>query len=480
MADFAGFVGPSYVAPSMTQDAQECINWFVEIDPAKPDGSRGKYTLYPTPGLTLKCQLPAGEVRALHVAPDGLTMLAICGSSLYSLDSSYTATLKGSLYTSGGYVSITDNGLSAYICDGLTRYAYVFASGALSVIAATDGAFTGGTRADVSDNYILYGRPNSQQWAATDALSTVTQALSFASADGTPDRLVGPVVINRQVFLLKEFNSEVWIDAGLFPFPFQRIPGTSSQHGCAAIGSIARLGDSFAFVSQDKRGQALILQAQGYGFAQISNHAVTNSLLGQTVSDAVAYSYQMEGHEFYVVTFPSADITWVYDLATQMWHKWLSTDPVFGTFHRHRSNCQAVFGGSIIVGDYANGKLYAIDRSNYTEDGARIRRLRRSPHITDGLKQVYVSRLQIQFQPGTGLETGQGAAAQVMLRWSNDGGMTWSNEHWRSIGAVGKYRARAIWRRLGQARDRVYEISISDPVNAVIISADLDSETGDN
>jgi hypothetical protein len=406
-------------------------------------------------------------------------MLAICGGSVYSVDSGFTATLKGSIYTTDGYVSITDNGLSAYICDGANRYTYLFSSGVLSVITVTDGAFTGGTRTDTTDNYIIYGRPDSQQWGATDSLSIVSQALSFGSADGTPDRLVAPVVINRQVFLLKQFNSEVWIDAGLFPFPFQRIPGTSSQHGCAAIGSIARLGDSFAFVSQDKRGQALILQAQGYGFVQISTHAVTNSLLGLTVNDAVAYSFQLEGHEFYVASFPSANLTWVYDLATQLWHKWLSIDG-FGVFRRHRSNCQTVFGGSIIVGDYANGKLYALDKTVYTEDGSPIRRLRRSPHITESLKQIYISRLQIQFQPGIGLQTGQGSVAQVMLRWSNDGGMTWSNEHWRSIGAVGKYRARAIWRRLGQARDRVYEISVSDPVNAIIVSADMDEEVGDN
>lgn len=479
MSDFAGFVGPSYEASSLTQDAQECINWFVEVDSAKPDGTRGKFTLYPTPGLTLKCQLPAKSIRALHVSPNGETLLAICGESLYSIDSNFSATLVDTLNTSSGYVSITDNGVSAYACDGLDRYTYNFATQTANVISNTDGPFQAGVRADVTDAYIIYNRPDSTQWAATDILSTVTQALSLGDANGSSDKLVAPVVNNRQVFLLKEFNSEVWIDAGLFPFPFQRIPGSSAQHGCTSVASIAMLGDSFAFVARDKRGQGLILMAQGYGFTQISNHAVTNSLQGQVISDAVGFSYQLEGHEFYVVSFPTADLTWVYDLATQMWHKWLSVDN-HNIFHRHRANCVAVFQGMIIAGDHSNGKIYQVDKTAFTEDGSTIRRLRRSLHVVKDFRQVYASRLQIQFQPGVGLNIGQGTDPQAMLRWSNDGGFTWSNEHWRSIGQIGKFKNRVIWRRLGNARDRIYEVSVSDPINATIVSADIDLETGDN
>jgi hypothetical protein len=94
-------------------------------------------------------------------------------------------------------------------------------------------------------------------------------------------------------------------------------------------------------------------------------------------------------------------------------------------------------------------------------------------------KQEFFDRLQIQFQPGVGLTTGQGSDPQAMLRWSNDGGSTWSNEHWRSIGALGKYRNRAIWRRLGSARDRVFEVVVSDPIKVVIVSADLVGSAGD-
>jgi hypothetical protein len=67
-----------------------------------------------------------------------------------------------------------------------------------------------------------------------------------------------------------------------------------------------------------------------------------------------------------------------------------------------------------------------------------------------------------------------------MLRWSNDGGSTWSKEYWVSIGSIGRYKNRAIWRRLGMARDRIFEVSITDPVKAVIVSANLKASSGDN
>jgi len=163
-----------------------------------------------------------------------------------------------------------------------------------------------------------------------------------------------------------------------------------------------------------------------------------------------------------------------------------------------------------------------LDKTNYTDDGNTIRRLRRAPHLVSDLQRQYFEELQIQFQPGVGTsglwfnnptyspnptvitiapdqslaigpnetliigfnsqqnQLDQTTNPQAMLRWSNDGGSTWSNEHWVSIGPLGKYKNRAIWRRLGWSRDRVFEVVVSDPVNAVIVSANLKAKVGTN
>ena len=486
-----GFVGPAYVAPSIYQDASECINWHCEIDPDKAvipgaslkmdqaQGDRGVVALYPTPGLDFYAQLINGAVRGVHTVSGGATMIACVGVIVYSINSQAVATQIGSLLTNSGRVWIADNGLQIYFTDGANRYACTIANPSGTFAQVTDGAFTGASSLGVSDNYFVYGQQNSQQWSASNQLSTVTSALSFSSKDGAPDNLVAVNVNNRYVYLLGEKTTETWIDVGTFPFPFSRIPGSNSQHGCAAPNSIYNLGETFAFLAQDDRGQGIVVMANGYTFNRISTHAVENSLQGQVINDAIGYTYQLEGHECYVLIFPTADLTWVYDLTTQLWHKWLSLD-IDGQFHRHRSNCACVFQGKVIVGDYENGMLYILSNSTYTENGNTIRRLRRAPHLVADFQREYFHELQIQFQPGVGLQTGQGSNPQAMLRWSDDGGATYGNEHWTTIGAVGAYKNRAIWRRLGWARDRIFEISISDPVNAVIVSANLKASAGAN
>ena len=357
-----------------------------------------------------------------------------------------------------------------------------------SVLPSSDGAFSGASIVDIVDNYFVYNRPSTQQWAASNLLSPITYGLSYASKFTGPDNLVSLVCDHGQVYLLGEQTSEVWADQGTFPFAFQRIPGSSSQHGLAAANSIARLGNSFAYVAKNNRGQAEIVIMNGYFPQRISTHAVENTLVNQSISDAIAYTYQLEGHECYVVTFPSLDITWVYDITTQLWHKWLWTDNQ-NNYHRHRSNCSAFFQNVVLVGDWQNGQIYQLDPNNYTDNSDSIRRLRRCPHLTTDLQRQYFDELQIQFQPGVGLEgitdpplnaETIGANPQAMLRWSSDGGSTWSNEHWSGIGKVGRYKNRIIWRRLGWARDRIYEVVVTDPINAVIVSANLKASAGEN
>jgi len=377
-----------------------------------------------------------------------------------------------------------------------------------SIIPSSDGAFQGANTVDTVDNYFVYNDPNSQQWAASNILSPITSALSFSSKDGSPDNLVSLIVDHREVYLMGEKSSEVWVDVGTFPFPFQRIPGTSTQHGIAAQFSLSRVGNSFAYVSRNNRGQAQIMQMNGYIPQRISTHAVENTLVDQYVDDAIAWTYQLEGHEVYVVSFPTIDLTWAYDATTNMWHKWLWVDNN-NVYHRHRGNCSTVFQGLVYVGDWQNGILYQLDSNNYTDNGQEIRRLRRAPHLVTDLQRQYLEEFQIQFQPGVGLNglskttysstsavaglaiAGRaiagtssletvGANPQAMLRWSNDGGSTWSNEHWTSIGQIGKYKNRAIWRRLGWSRDRVFEVVVTDPVKSVIISANLKASEGEN
>ena len=491
MPEFPGFIGPSYIAPSITQDDQELINLFVEIDPTKQQGERGYASLYPTPGLAIRSIAGLGPIRGLWTIPGGTLCFVVSGSGVAAFSGNFfgVPTLVATLLSSFGPVSMTDNGMELFIADGVARYAFNWSTAVFTVL--TDGPWTSPNSADivdVIDNFVIYNNPGTNQWAATSAGSHATPALSFGRKDSTPDNIVSLIVNRREIYLLGERTTEVWVDAGTFPFPFQRLDGAVMQHGCTAKFSAARLGESFAWLAQDSRGESIIVTISGnYEPVRISTHAVESDIAAfPIVSDATAYTYQQEGHEFYVINFPSGDRTWVYDLANGAWHKraWRDTNNVL---HRHRGNCMAFFQGLCLVGDWQNGNIYSYSLTKFVDEVANtfgsanpmpISCIRRAPHLTTELKRQFFHDFQIQFQPGVGLQTGQGSNPQAMLRWSDDGGSTWSSEHWVSIGKVGKYKNRARWQRLGQARDRIFEVQVTDPVYRTMVSANINYSAG--
>jgi hypothetical protein len=302
----------------------------------------------------------------------------------------------------------------------------------------------------------------------------------FSLKDSSTDNLITLEENNRELWLVGERTSEVWYNSGLAAFSFSRIPGVGPQIGCGAAASIARLGPSLVWLARNEQGENFVAATNQYGWDRISNHAIDTAITSYPVTtDAIGYSYEEAGHLFYVLTFPTADVTWVYDATVSValkkptWHQRLSWDPVAGQYHRHLGNCYMNFAGMRIVGDFQNGNLYQMSREYFTDAGAPLRALRRSKHVWQkaNRQRIFFAQLQIEFTPGVGLQVGQGSNPQCMLRWSDDGGFTWNDEVWAPIGMAGETKNRAIWYLLGEARDRVWEASFTDPVARDIIGA---------
>ena len=232
------------------------------------------------------------------------------------------------------------------------------------------------------------------------------------------------------------------------------------------------------WLGQDERGTGIVYAMSGDVPARISTHAVEWQIQQYAdISDATSYTYQQDGHQFYVLNFPSADTTWVFDVATGVWHE--RAEFSNGAFARHRANNKCVFANEVVVGDFENGNIYTLDLDIYADNGATqkwLRSWRALPTGENDFNRTAQHALQLNCEAGVGLNAGQGSDPQAMLRWSDDGGHTWSNEHWRSMGVIGKYGFRTIWRRLGMTtklRDRVYEVSGTDPVKIAIMGAEL-------
>jgi hypothetical protein len=481
------FVGGSNTMADPYQDRQQSLNYYPEVSPDQR--SKMPIALLGAPGLKEILDLGANrEVRGCWVLPGGQRALVVCGNQIYRVDmtvpatqtsiAQFSTTLLGGTLTNFGPVCIRDNGPGGYavIVDG--PYGYLVNLSTWAVTQITDPGFTGADRCAFIDGWLIFNRPNSQVFYTTGPTPyTVTfPGAFFALKDSSSDNLVTLMENNRELWLIGERASEVWYNAGGANFSFARIPGVSPQIGCSAANSIARLGQSLVWLGLSERGENIVIQTEQYSYKNIATPAVCHAISSYPlISDAIGFVYEEEGHTFYVLTFPTADKTWVYDATTGFWHERASFDAATGAFHRFRGNCFMNFQNIRMVGDYQDGKVYQMSRQVFTDGGRPLIARRRASHIwsKEDRKRLFHGSLQVEFAPGVGLQTGQGEDPQAMLRWSDDGGTTWGTEHWASIGKVGRYKNRAIWRRLGRARDRVYEVTVSDPVKRDIVGATL-------
>jgi hypothetical protein len=345
----------------------------------------------------------------------------------------------------------------------------------------TDPGYLGADRVAFIEGWLIFNQPGTRTFYTTGPTpyTIIFPGSFFALKDSSTDNLITLFENNRELWLIGERTAEVWFNAGGQFFAFQRIPGVGPQVGCAAKHSISRVGAQLVWMGKNEQGENIILCTNQYAFQRISTHAIEFALSQYPqVSDAIGYGYEEQGHVFYMLVLPTADATFCFDFTSGQWHQRASYDPIAGVYHRHRSNAFMNFGDVRMVGDYQTGQVHNMSRSYYTDAGAPLRALRRTPHVwsRQNRERVYFSQLQIEFTPGVGLQVGQGSQPQVMLRWLDDGGFTWSNEHWATIGRAGETKNRAMWRQLGRARDRVWEASITDPVPRDIIGATLYAE----
>jgi hypothetical protein len=564
-------LGSSYVIRSVNAADNRMVNLYPEVI---PEGGKEPAYLQRCPGLAYRAVIGTGPIRAVYSL--GSFLYVVSGEEFYKVDAAYNATKIGDV-TGTGPVSMADNGTQIFLAcnpDG-----FIYNTETLAFAKITDPDFPGAVTVGYLDGYFVFNEPNSQRVWVTSLLDGLSiDPLDFASAEGSPDGLVSLIIDHREAWLFGTNSVEVWYNSGDSDFPLTRIQGAYNEIGCIAPYSVAKMDNSVFWLGADARGQGIVYRANGYQGVRVSTHAVEFAIQQYgNLADAVGYTYQQDGHTFYVLNFTDADTTWVFDAATGAWHERAGFRN--GDFKRHRGNCHARFLGEPVIGDYQNGNLYAFDLTVYSDNGATqkwLRTWRALPTGGNDLKRTAHHSLQIDCETGVGLpgygafdnfqqllsteftpvyydllledgakmlledggfielqepqpapdgsvqlintETGNsqpianlgtnvpediqtqtcnnilgvseddgitleverasvvGADPQLMLRWSDDGGHTWNGERTVSMGRTGQYGTRAIFRRLGMTlklRDRVYEVSGTDPVKVAIMGAEL-------
>lgn len=455
------------------------MNLFPELNELGTGKERDIAILVPTPGKRLLVTLPASPVRGVYTASNG-EVYAVGGNKLYSISSAWVATELGSLNTIEGAVSMADNGTHLMLVDGTDGFTFNMSTDVFAEI--TDPDFKPADHVDYLDGYFLLNETGTGNFFFTDINAVTFDGLDIGSAEGSPDNLIGLTVHNQQAFMFGTQSTEVFYNSGDAASPFQRIQGAVIEVGCAAKHSIARIGGSIFWVGGDLTGSGIVYRSQGQSPQRISTPAIETVIrkLGiDAIATARAWAYQQGGHLFYCLNIPGAESTWVFDASTNLWHE--RTYLNLWSLERDRADCHTVAHGLNIVGDYENGKVYALDPDTYTDGGTSIARIRTAPHLSKSLRRLFHNSFELDMEVGVGLDglsTTQGADPQVMLQWSDDGGHTWSNEYWKSCGKIGERKTRLKWTRLGASRDRVYRIRITDPVKVVLLGAEIEFQEG--
>lgn len=461
-------INGAYVGRSIIANDQRCINLFLE---QSPGDSPFPTAHYPCPGLIPLATAPTVGWRGLYTAKPTNDLYGVCGNTVYYISPSWALTALGTIGTAAGPVGIADNGFTALIVDGTTT-GYTIDLTTRAFARVTDPNFYGATHVDTADTYFVLNRPGTNDYYISLTNQVAFDPLDIAAKTSQGDHIVALKVMHDEIWLLGSQTSEVHYDTGASDFTFGKMPGVFIEHGCAAPYSVAKYDASLYWLAQNAQGDRIVMRGNSYQAQRISTHAI-EAELGKyaTVSDAIGFAYQIGGHSFYQLTFPSADVTWVFDEATKLWHQRTWTDGD-GVPHRHRANCESFAYGRAVCGDWQTGALYALDLDTYTDFGAPIVYLRTFPHEVNNSDRVTYRRFVADMEVGNA--SSASPTPMASLRWSDDRGATFGTPIMMSLGAAGQYATSMQWRGLGMARDRVFELSWSAPVKTCLNGAWVD------
>jgi hypothetical protein len=515
------FCGPSYQSLTPNADAEETINLF----PALMEASgKSKMILEPTPGLKAFSVIPGrNSVRGLFssFSAIGVTFpgrtFAASGTGFYEIKADgtfvqftqainddtkpvYFAAGPNGSGGGGNWQLLFSSGGTAYVLD-------LTAAPPAGITALPSNTFDSSipvSRVEYCDGFFLALLANSNKFQVSALLDATVWTLAggaFGSSGISvfTDNVVAMIENQRLLGFFGPKQSVFYSNVGDANFPFFPIQGSLIEEGTIAGNTVVKMNNSIFLLSGDERGAGIVYRVSGYSPVRISNHAVELSIrslvtAGNTapLSDAIAWCEQDAGHSFYVLYFPTGNLTWCYDTTTNQWHKRLfwnavkvgsnpvaNVDPTApaGSYVAHLARCHTFNFGKHLVGDRLSGTIYELSQNYLDDSGYPLRRMRRAPNISVEEEWEFHTKLQVDVETGIGqnIKDAQGNQREplIYVRWSDDGGHTWGNYHTLPCGLIGQYKRRAMVRRMGKGRDRVYEVTCTDPVSWRFVDAYL-------
>lgn len=492
-------VGQTYEHRYRDVNYQRCVNFY---PCSSGEGNTGPAVLMPTPGFVLLSDLDSALSLGTNDLIRGMrtigTDLFVCaGSSIYRLAFDMSTL---TLTSSANEFTMSESGTPSNLVDMVHDEQYLVVTNNSGTIYYYDyGADSAGTVSAPSsitasgvvylDGYfIVFDSVTGKLYRSDAGDPTTWGTLNFTTPEAKPDITVGIEVINRELWVFSDNSVEVFYnDGGDTNFGFTRRDAVLIDQGCKAKESIVRLDRTLFWL--DDRGFIVRSGDQNgpYGMTIISTDALNKELQNYSdLTDAEAYGYTEDGHNFYVITFPTDDKTWVYDTTSGLWHErmwWGQQDvhPILTPIqefskseHRHLSRQLELNQGENVISSYTANKLYVMSNIYYEDEGEPIIRIRTTPSVSQDLSFFPIDAVELHVDTGQAPVSGDGSSPELKLRYSWDGGYTWSHEMVESMGLTGEYGTRVRWNRLGTGREWVFEFRLVDNAGTAFISAHAD------
>jgi hypothetical protein len=473
---YQGFIGTADTPQSLSADAEDLINWYLE---PLPQNAKSQAMLVPTSGFQTWTTTTDIGGRALFTMND--RTLGIMGSGAYGFDSTGVATRYGSMVQDSNPGQIAMNGPTgnqALFASGTNAYCLNLSTNAFTQVLNGKASMIG-----MLDGYfIAFDAATPAMWLSNLNDGLTWDPTQFARRNAAPDKWKAMLVNPPDIWLIGERTGDVWYDAGNFPFPFAPRAGLNFKYGIVAPHSLKAAGFAVLWLSQDDTGSGIVVRTRGYAPQRVSTYPLENAIAGYArtsrIDDAEGMVYQDRGHTFYALSFPSVPATWLLDLETNRWSKAGKWDNATNQYLAWHPRVHTFAFGQHLVGDRSTGVVSTMDQNFGSElDGKAIRRVRRAPGIFNEHRLLNIRNIEVYLESGLGTVSGQGVDPIIMWRTSDDGGHTWGRYREAKAGKMGQYQRRVRFWRMGVSRDRVNEMVVSDPIPWRIVSAYINNDT---
>jgi len=478
---YPGFVGPSYTLKSKIAAYDRCMNWFPERIESGTGPSR--YWLVPTPGyfpqVTGLDSPGRGGITIAGATIDGVESPTyfVAGSTLYRYPSTVMA--SGIVNGGGNPVKIVTNGEEGghqllFAADS-TVYCFDTTSHALTIVGT-------GHAVEFLNGYGIILNTNTNRFFFSGLFDfTSWSALDVVVREDASDNWVTVLAYREELWLFGTRTTSIYYNADDPDTPWQPNESAFIQEGIAGPYSATIVDGAPMWEGRNDAGFGIIFRASGYSPVRVSTYAVEDAIgagpdFGGT-SDAEGCTYQQAGHVFYELTFPLQNMTWVYDLTEGLWHERGERNAL----EFQELDTRGFFSGLTL--SRTAGTVYSVVATYaFGTNGDPITRLRRAPHLNQAQQRTRYSHFRLLMETGLGLggvpSTDVGYDPQISLSWSDDGGQTFGASYQASAGRIGAFSQLVEWRQLGQARDRIFELTCSAPIPWRLIDAFLDYSVG--